>query len=566
MESDSSPVDQPRDVGSHRVEIYSTVDNIKLALYEFAATPSCAPRILVLKLDHLGDFLIGLPALIKLRATFPKAHVTLICGPWNVTTARSLGVADEIRAYEYFPENAKNWGGDAIEDLHRFCEVCRGHFDIALDLRVDEDTRPLLRHVDAALRCGIGARSRHPYLNIVLPGQFETRERRQMDNEPLVFRPNAFHSRMPIRTAFFHATNFSVTDSHLIYGPYSRLPLGQLRAEFSFELLAPLWSLRRVEVAVEVVRDGASDVIGFKRKKWLPNRKLTVVALDFSNDDVAARYEFRVFIGGHPRPPTQLRFFGVRIEVIEKQEQQARFLAAELHIGEQLSLLVALVGERLRPFYQPDLLDRLAVPPKISNIRPPRIPASAKCIVIAPFSNSTVRDWPIDYYNRLIRLLLSDIDCYILLVASRGQAERMIPLCEDHVDDDRLVNLAGQTDWAGLAYVLRQADLVIANNSGIAHLAAAANRPTLAIYSGSHQPQEWGPRGQMARAVTAVISCSPCGYENLELCPHNHQCMTSIEPKTVAQHARGMLANGPSTVRSTRSSSWAGRIVGVGKS
>jgi ADP-heptose:LPS heptosyltransferase len=566
MEPVSSPADQPRDAGSHRVEIYSTADSIKLALHEFAATPPCAPRILVLKLDHLGDFLIGLPALIKLRATFPKAHVTLICGPWNVTTARALGVADEIRAYEFFPENAQNWGGDAIEDIERFREVSRGQFDIALDLRVDEDTRPLLRHIDAALRCGIGARSRHPYLNIVLPGQFETRERRQMDNEPLVFRPSTFHSRMPIRTAFFHATDFSVTDSHLIYGPYCRLPLGRLRAEFAFELSAPLWSLRRLEIAVEVVRDGASDVIGFKRKKWLPNGKLTVLALDFSNDDPVARYEFRVFVGGHPRAPTQLRFFGVRIEVIEKQEQQARFLAAELHTGEQLSLLVALVGERLRPFYQRDLLDRLAVPLNIANIRPTRIPTSAKCIVIAPFSNSTVRDWPLDRYKKLIGLLLSDIDCYIVIVASRGQAERVIPLCEDYVDDARLVNLAGQTDWAGLAYVLRQADLVIANNSGIAHLAAAGTKPTLAIYSGSHQPQEWGPRGQVARALTAVISCSPCGYENLELCPHDHQCMTSIEPETVVRHARAMLADGPSRVWPTRSSNWAGRIVGVGES
>lgn len=565
MESVSSPADQPRDVGSHRVEIASTTDDIKLALYDFAAAPLSSPRILVLKLDHLGDFLIGLPALIKLRATFPGAHVTLICGPWNIATARALGVADEIRTFEYFPENAQNWGGDAIEDLDRFREVCKGHFDIALDLRVDEDTRPLLRHVDAALRCGIGARSRHPYLNIALPGQFEDRERRQIDNEPLVFRPSAFHSRMPIRTAFFHATDFSTTNTHLIYGPYSRLPIGRLRAEFAFELAAPLLSLRRVEIAVEVVRDGDSHVIGFKRKKWLQNGKLTILALGFSNDDSAARYEFRVFVGGRPRPPTELRFFGVRIEVVEKEQQQARFLAAELHIGEQLSLLVALVGERLRPFYQPDLLDRLAVSPNIAMVRPAGIPASAKCVVIAPFSNSTVRDWPLDYYKRLIGLLLSEVGCYIVLVASRGQAVRLAPLDEDYADDDRVVNLAGQTDWTGLAYVLRQADLVIANNSGIAHLAAACARPTLAIYSGSHQPQEWGPRGQLARAITAVVSCSPCGYENLELCTHDHRCMTLIEPETVAQHAREMLADGPSMIRPSLSSSRAGRIVGVGE-
>jgi ADP-heptose:LPS heptosyltransferase len=38
---------------------------------------------------------------------------------------------------------------------------------------------------------------------------------------------------------------------------------------------------------------------------------------------------------------------------------------------------------------------------------------------------------------------------------------------------------------------------VISNNSGVAHLAAACGAPTLTIYSGSHQPQEWGPRGNV---------------------------------------------------------------------
>src|SRR5262249_683160 len=159
---------------------------------------------------------------------------------------RELQVIDEFRSYEYFPENAQNWGGDAIEDLDRFREVCRGRFDIVLDLRVDEDTRPLLPHIDPALPSAIAVRSRHPYLNVALPGQFETRERRQIDHETLVFRPSAFPSRMPIRTPFFHETDFSITDSHVIYGPYSRLPLGTLRAEFTFELSTPLLSLRRI--------------------------------------------------------------------------------------------------------------------------------------------------------------------------------------------------------------------------------------------------------------------------------------------------------------------------------
>src|SRR5262249_43759189 len=140
---------------------------------------------------------------------------------------------------------------------------------------------------------------------------------------------------------FFHATDFSVTDSHLIYGPYARLPSGRLRAEFTVELISSRLSARKVEVAIEVARVG-EDRIAFKRAKSLSIRAVTILALEFDNDDPAARFEFRVFVGGHPRPPTKLRFYGVQVESIEdeKQQNEARFRTAELHIGEQLSLLV----------------------------------------------------------------------------------------------------------------------------------------------------------------------------------------------------------------------------------
>jgi ADP-heptose:LPS heptosyltransferase len=79
----------------------------------------------------------------------------------------------------------------------------------------------------------------------------------------------------------------------------------------------------------------------------------------------------------------------------------------------------------------------------------------------------------------------------------------------------------------------------------VAHLAAACGRPTLAIYSGSHQPQEWGPRGENVRAVMSVVSCSPCGYERLELCPYDHRCMKLIEPETIFRDALAMLSTRP---------------------
>jgi ADP-heptose:LPS heptosyltransferase len=537
----SSQSSEQRNAGNHSVEIYAEVNGELLTLYDFCVVRPVNKKLLVLKLDHRGDFLIALPALEKLRTAFPKDHITLICGSWNADTAQRLGIADDIRTYDYFPENVQEWNGAPVEGISRFREVGQGRFDIALDLRVDDDTRPLLKNVDAALRCGIGSRSRHPYLDIVLPNEFETREVVSVEAEAIVLNPNALLSRMPTQTPFFHETDFSVTDMHVIYGPYIRLPLGELRAEFGFELSAPfIRSKSQVEIVAEVAQADLQETIAFKRVQRVSNLSQTVLEIEFTNDDPMARYEFRVYVGGHPRR-TRLRFFGVRVQVIERGLSRRRFLPAELHRGEQLSLLVQLVAERVRAVYAPDLLERVAGGSQ-ETAALGEVPASTKCIVIAPVSNSTIRDWPIDRYIALIGMLIARVECRIMLVGSRGQAGDLNHICEQFGSDPRVTNLAGRTGWSELAAMLRRADLVIANNSGVAHLAAACGRPTLAIYSGSHQPQEWGPRGEASRVLTTAVSCSPCGYERLELCPHDHLCMTLIEPETVLDQALAMLA------------------------
>jgi ADP-heptose:LPS heptosyltransferase len=539
---------QRRSAGSYSVEICAEVNREPLVLYDFCVDRPVNRKLLVLKLDHRGDFLIGLPALEQLRSRFPNDHITLMCGSWNADTARRLCITDDIRTYDYFPENVQEWNGAPLEDISRFREVSQGRFDIALDLRVDEDTRPLLNHVDAALRCGIGPRSRHPFLNIALPDEFETRKVVPVEAESVVLNPNALLSRMPTQTPFFHETDFSVTDMHLIYGPYIRLPLGKLRAEFGLQLSTPIirWK-SQVEIVVEVVQADLQETIGFKRVQNVINIPQTVLDIEFMNDDPTARYEFRVYVGGRPRR-TRLRFFGVRVRVIERGLLRRRYLPAELHVGEQLSLLVQLVADRVRQLYAPDLLERMAGSPEMAALAAVST-STAKCIVIAPVSNSTVRDWPIERYVSLIGMLMARVECRIILVGSSGQASDLDHICEKHGSDPRVVNLAGLTGWSELAAMLRRADLVIANNSGVAHLAAACGRPTLAIYSGSHQPQEWGPRGDTARVLTAAVSCSPCGYERLELCPHDHLCMTLIEPKTVLDQALEMLACGHSAAR-----------------
>jgi ADP-heptose:LPS heptosyltransferase len=522
------PAPPPR-AGNYSAEIVAGPRG-PLAVYHFAFEGRGSRRLLVLKLDHYGDFLIGLPALRRLRDAFPADHITLVCGSWNVALALRLGIADEVRGYDFFPENGAFWRGEAFEGLQRFRDVCRGDYDLALDLRVDEDTRFLLEHVEAATRCGIGLRARYPFLDIVLPPQFERR-----DNEDpwISIEPHRFDSLMPIRTPFFHENDFSVSNTHLVFGPYILLPRGSFRAHFGLRLLTAFPRFSRAKITIDATRNTGAETVATARVSWDHSGEPRGAILEFINDDPSALYEFRIHARGYPIR-SRLRFFGVRIEQIGGS--RPRFKRSELHIGEQLSLLADLIEQRTRTLYPRDLFAR--TPPHLDKSGGS---TSARQIVVSPLSNSELRDWGMANYARLISLLLDRVDCRIVLVGSNAQRRQLDRLVEENGWDSRITNLAGASDWSGTAEIVRAADLVIANNSGVAHLAAACGTPTIAIYSGSHQPQEWGPRGNNVHAVMALLHCSPCGYDKLEECPNDHRCMKQIAPETVADQAIAIL-------------------------
>lgn len=128
-----------------------------------------APSILLLKLDHVGDLITALPACERLRAAFPESRLDLLCGPYNVDLARSTGLFDTVRGYDFFgsldrtPRRADE--GD-VDELRRLGLPA---YDIAIDLRHDDDTRTLLWGVEARVRVGFASLSRPFALDIALP-------------------------------------------------------------------------------------------------------------------------------------------------------------------------------------------------------------------------------------------------------------------------------------------------------------------------------------------------------------------------------------------------------------
>ncbi|QRG06177.1 glycosyltransferase family 9 protein [Xanthobacter dioxanivorans] len=128
-----------------------------------------APSILVLKLDHIGDLITALPACERLRAAFPASRLDLLCGPYNVELARSTGLFDAVHAYDFFGAQDRTPRRADADDVDEMRRLGLPAYDIAVDLRHDDDTRILLWGIAAQVRVGFASLSRPFALDIALP-------------------------------------------------------------------------------------------------------------------------------------------------------------------------------------------------------------------------------------------------------------------------------------------------------------------------------------------------------------------------------------------------------------
>jgi len=108
-------------------------------------------QIIVIKLDDLGDFVVAIPALTRLREKFKGADIDIIVGEGNAHLAKELKYFRNIYTYNLLrgKSGTKHTRAKEEELIARL-----GEFDIAIDLRRHGDTRFLLSKISALLKVG----------------------------------------------------------------------------------------------------------------------------------------------------------------------------------------------------------------------------------------------------------------------------------------------------------------------------------------------------------------------------------------------------------------------------
>jgi heptosyltransferase-2 len=150
----------------------------------------------------------------------------------------------------------------------------------------------------------------------------------------------------------------------------------------------------------------------------------------------------------------------------------------------------------------------------------------------------TAKRWPPARFAALARRIVSEGHGRVLLVGSSD----MRPLAAEirALAGVPVLDLAGATTLVDLAGILAHASVVVSNDTGPLHLAAAIGVPVVALY-GSTDPAVCGPRGEgPIRVFYDRVECSPCW---LRECPvPGHPCLDPLDADRVFEAVVGWMA------------------------
>lgn len=159
-----------------------------------------------------------------------------------------------------------------------------------------------------------------------------------------------------------------------------------------------------------------------------------------------------------------------------------------------------------------------------------------KLVGITPgASYGSAKRWLSDRYAEVLDRLIEEEHAEVIIFGSKDELTIAESIRQRMANCPKI--LSGKTRLSQLMAMLTCCDLLITNDSGPMHLAAALRIPTLALF-GSTDQSATGPLNPSAVVLNKKVECSPC---LLRECPIDHRCMTHITADEVYQQAVRML-------------------------
>lgn len=287
----------------------------------------------------------------------------------------------------------------------------------------------------------------------------------------------------------------------------------------------------------EVVRYTSEDLRTADARSALRNRlirsgSMLTIALCYSADSLLSRIK-RVVLCRALALPFPMGLTGTR--TLPAQHWLSRWRVGRDNIAHQHEAATACVDEVLMQLS----MSAIDAPPITPRSRP--ITNRAFVVGVAPFTKQPVKQWPLERFAEVMRLLANDIKvCFEIYGApeERDQAVQLYGMLDDSVPR---ILLCGELTPFQLREHIEDVDLLLCLDSGPAHIASLVGTPVVAIFSQITLHNFWRPWGPQGSLISVDVPCAACDTRTGQCPIGTKACIDGVQTDTVAQRVRAML-------------------------
>jgi ADP-heptose:LPS heptosyltransferase len=158
--------------------------------------------------------------------------------------------------------------------------------------------------------------------------------------------------------------------------------------------------------------------------------------------------------------------------------------------------------------YHASKLGKTRIKDKIRK-RFPEFGESGQIVILNPSAGEiSIRAWPLENYLELGQKLLQD-PSRVLVLMGAGVDKTTTDHLAEKIQDERCVNLSGETTFEELMDLFSVSQVLITNDSGPAHFASLTGIKNF-VFLGPESPYLYGPLGGQTQVFYSHFPCSPC--------------------------------------------------------
>jgi ADP-heptose:LPS heptosyltransferase len=151
------------------------------------------------------------------------------------------------------------------------------------------------------------------------------------------------------------------------------------------------------------------------------------------------------------------------------------------------------------------------------------------------------RRYPPEQFAGIVTLLVDCLDATVILTGTEEECDLVATITRQLPPAIRgsVYPIAGKLPFADFCGLIQAADLVVTNNTGPMHMAAALKTPVVALFALTNSPEQWGPWRVPHRLLYYDVPCRMC-YSRV--CPRDQDCLRLVPPERAVEAAAELLA------------------------